>query len=156
MITQIIEGMDGISHYEFSWYPGRAQNVDDDRDTIVERFHEDIIDQRWHQVKGMMKRKVIGTRGTTQTQNQACCSRQNDMTRKIAVGLAHRRKLFREEGPGSTVKIEHDNGIKIYRDRSRRLISFFNEYIPWQDFELVQNGTVKEGVLAYVARCEVE
>ena len=31
-----------------------------------------------------------------------------------------------------------------------------NEYIPWQDFEVVQNGTIKEGVLAYVARCEVE
>ena len=46
--------------------------------------------------------------------------------------------------------------IKIYRDISRRLISFFNKYIPWQDFEVVQNGTVKEGVLAYVARCEVE
>ena len=46
--------------------------------------------------------------------------------------------------------------IKIYRDRSRRLISFFNEYIPWQDFEVVQNGTVQEGVLACVARCEVE
>ena len=36
--------------------------------------------------------------------------------------------------------------IKIYRDRSRRLISFFNEYIPWQDFEVVQNWTVKEKV----------
>ena len=46
--------------------------------------------------------------------------------------------------------------IKIYRDRSRHLISFFNEYIPWQDFEVVQNGTVKERVLARVARCEVE
>ena len=46
--------------------------------------------------------------------------------------------------------------IKIYRDRSRRWISFFNEYIPCQDFEVVQNGTVKEGVLACVARCEVE
>ena len=46
--------------------------------------------------------------------------------------------------------------IKIYRDRSRRLISFFNEYIPSQDFEVVQNGTLKEGVLACVARCEVE
>ena len=32
----------------------------------------------------------------------------------------------------------------------------FNEYIPWQDFEVVQNGKVKEGVLACVARCEVE
>ena len=46
--------------------------------------------------------------------------------------------------------------IKIYRDRSRSLISFFNEYIPWQDLEVVQNGTVKERVLACVARCEVE
>ena len=46
--------------------------------------------------------------------------------------------------------------IKIYRDRSRRLIRFFNKYIPSQDFEVVQNGTVKERVLACVARCEVE
>ena len=36
--------------------------------------------------------------------------------------------------------------IKIYRDRSRRLISFFNKYIPWQDFEVVQYGIVKERV----------
>ena len=42
--------------------------------------------------------------------------------------------------------------IKIYRDRSRRLISFSNEYIPWQDFEVIQNGTVKEKVLACVAK----
>ena len=47
-------------------------------------------------------------------------------------------------------------GIKIYKDRSRRLIRFFNEYIPWQDFEVVQNETVKEGVLACIARCKVE
>ena len=38
--------------------------------------------------------------------------------------------------------------IKIYRDRSRRLIRFFNEYIPCQDFEVVKNETVKERVLA--------
>ena len=47
-------------------------------------------------------------------------------------------------------------GIKIYRDRSRRLIRFFNEYIPLQDFEVVQNGPVKEGVLACIARYKVE
>ena len=47
-------------------------------------------------------------------------------------------------------------GIKIYRDRSRCLIRFFNEYISWQDFEGVQNGSVKEGVLAWVVRCEIE
>ena len=28
-----------------SWYPGRAQNADDDHDTIVMRFHEDVIDR---------------------------------------------------------------------------------------------------------------
>ena len=37
--------------------------------------------------------------------------------------------------------------MKIYRDRSRRLIRFFNEYIPWQDFEVVQNGIVKQEFL---------
>ena len=59
--------MDGSSHHEFNRYPGRAQNVDDDHDTFVERFHEDVINQQQHQVKGMMKRKVIGTMGRTQT-----------------------------------------------------------------------------------------
>ena len=44
-------------------------------------------------LKGMMKRKVIGTMGTTQTRNQFCCSRKNDMMRKIDVRLAHRRNL---------------------------------------------------------------
>ncbi len=76
MITQIIKGKDGISHHEFNWYPGWAQNVDD-HDTFVARVHEDVSNRRWHQVKGMMMRKVIGTKGTTQTQNQVCCSRDN-------------------------------------------------------------------------------
>ena len=61
--------------------------------TFVERLHEEAIEQRWHQVKGMMKRKVIGTMGTTQTWNQVCCSRRNDTTRKTDVRLAHRRNL---------------------------------------------------------------
>ena len=65
MIKQIIEGKDGISHHEFKIYLGRAQNVDDDHDTFVERFHEDVINQRRHQVKGMMKQTVIGTMGRT-------------------------------------------------------------------------------------------
>ena len=43
------------------------QNVDGDHDTFVERFHEDGIDPRSHQVKRMMKQEVIGTIGTTQT-----------------------------------------------------------------------------------------
>ena len=41
------------------------QNVDDDHNTFVERFHEDVINQRRHQAKGMMKRRVIGTKGTS-------------------------------------------------------------------------------------------
>ena len=43
------------------------QNVDGDHDTFVERFHEDVIDPRSHQVKRIMKQEVIGTIGTTQT-----------------------------------------------------------------------------------------
>ena len=83
---------------------GRSQIVDNDHDKFVERFQEDVINQRPHQVKGMMKRKVIGTMGMTQTQNQACCSRQNDMMRKIDISLAHHRQfVLQEEGPGSTI-----------------------------------------------------
>ena len=93
MVTQIIEGKDGISHHEFNWYPGRAHKVNDDHDAFVERFHEDVINQWRHQVKGIMKRKVIGTMGRTQTWNQACCSRRTDMTRKIDVSLAHHQML---------------------------------------------------------------
>ena len=61
MIIQFIKGKDGISH--------------DDHDTIVERFHADVVNQRRHQVKGMMKQEVIGTTVTTQTRTQACCLR---------------------------------------------------------------------------------
>ena len=46
MITQSSRGKDGISHDEFDLYPVRAQNVDDEHDTFVERFHEVIIDRR--------------------------------------------------------------------------------------------------------------
>ena len=56
-----IEGKADISHHEFNWYHGRAQNADDDHDTIVDRFHEDVINQRRHQVKVMMKQEVNGT-----------------------------------------------------------------------------------------------
>ena len=75
MIRQIIEGKDGISHQELDIYLGRARDVDNDHDTVVERFHEDIIAHRRHQAKGRMERKVIETTDTTQTRNQACCSR---------------------------------------------------------------------------------
>ena len=44
-------------------------------------------------------------------------------------------------------------GIKIYRDRSRRLIGLSQStYLD----EVVKNGSVKERVLACVTRCEVE
>ena len=85
-------GKDGNSYHEFDCYCGIAQKVDNDHDTFVERLPEDVIDPRSHQVKRMMKQEVIGTIGTTQTRNQACCSRRNDMTRKIDVSLARRRK----------------------------------------------------------------
>ena len=73
------------------------QNVDGDHDSFVERFHEDVIDPRSQQVKRMMKQEVIGTIGTTQTRNQACCSRRNGMTMRIDVRLVHRRKLVLRE-----------------------------------------------------------
>ena len=61
--------------------------------------------------------KVIGTMGTTQTRNQACCSRTNDMTRKIDYKISSSSKIvLREEEPGSTVKIWHDKDIA---DQSR-------------------------------------
>ena len=72
MIIQITEGKDGISHHEFNRYPGRAHNAHDDHDTFVARVHEDVIDRRRHQVRGIMKQKVIGTKGRRQTRNQAC------------------------------------------------------------------------------------
>ena len=59
----------------------------------------------------MIERKVIDTTDTIQTRNQACCSRRNDMMRKINVSLARCRKLLREEGPGSTVKNLLDKDI---------------------------------------------
>ena len=65
-------------------------------DTFVERFHEDVIDPRSHQVKRMMKQEVIGTTVMTQTRTQACCLRWKGMTRKIDVSLAHRWKWCSE------------------------------------------------------------
>ena len=44
-------------------------------------------------------------------------------------------------------------GIKIYRDRSRRLIGL--SQITYLD-KVFKNGLIKERVLACVARCEVE
>ena len=45
-------------------------------------------------------------------------------------------------------------GIKIHRDRSRRLMILSKDSTPWHDFERVQNKISKEGVLGCVTRCE--
>ena len=42
---------------------------------FVERLHEEVIEQRLHQVKGLMQQKIIGATDTTQTRGQVCCSR---------------------------------------------------------------------------------
>ena len=42
---------------------------------FVERLHEEAIEQRLHQAKGLMQQKIIGTTDTTPIRNQACCSR---------------------------------------------------------------------------------
>ena len=47
-------------------------------------------------------------------------------------------------------------GIKIYRDRSRRLTGLSQSTYLDKVFEEVQNRSVKERVLACVTRCEVE
>ena len=47
-------------------------------------------------------------------------------------------------------------GIKIYRDRSRRLIGLSQSTYLDKVFEEVQNGSSKERVPACVTRCEVE
>ena len=44
--------------------------------------------------------------------------------------------------------------IKIYRDRSIHLISFFfNEYIPWQDFEIVQKWNSQRKSSCLCCKC---
>src|SRR5215216_5302562 len=47
-------------------------------------------------------------------------------------------------------------GIKIYRDRSRRLIGLSQSTYHDKVLKEIQNGSVKERVLACVTRCEVE
>ena len=60
----------------------------------------------------MMKEKVIGTMGTTQTRNQVCCSRRNYMMRKIDVRLAHRQKFCSvKKDRVAQLKSLHDNDI---------------------------------------------
>ena len=39
---------------------------------FVERLHEEAIEQRLHQAKGLMKQKIIGTTNMTPIRNQAC------------------------------------------------------------------------------------
>ena len=47
-------------------------------------------------------------------------------------------------------------GIKIYRDRSRRLIGLSQSTYLDKVLNKFKMGPVEEGVLACVARCEVE
>ena len=54
-----------------------------------------------------------------------------------------------------TCKATYILGIKIYRDRSRRLIGL-SQSTYRQNFEKVQNGSGKERILACATRCEVE
>ena len=63
------------------------------RTNFVEWLHEEVIEQRLHQAKGLMQQKIIGTMDMTSTQHQACCLRRNDMTRKIDIRLAHCQNL---------------------------------------------------------------
>ena len=62
-------------------------------DTIVERFHEGVIDRRWQQVKGMMKRKVIETTSTIQTWNQRLLFKAKWYAEDDRRKLSYHRKL---------------------------------------------------------------
>ena len=46
--------------------------------------------------------------------------------------------------------------IMFYRDRSRRLIRISTSTYLNKILKGFQNGSVKEGVLAYITRCKVE
>ena len=68
----------------------------------------------------------------------------------------HKRVFERSVSKKDLGEAAYILSIKIYRDRSRCLISFSMSTYLDKFFEVVQNGTVKERVLACAARCEVE
>ena len=68
----------------------------------------------------------------------------------------HKGEFDRSFSKKDLGKAAYTLSIKIYIDRSRRLISFSMSTYLDKFFEAIQNGTVKERVLACVARCEVE
>ena len=67
---------------------GRAQNVDDDHDTFVEKFHEDVIDQRRHQAKEWGSERLSKPQIRLLAQNRYCPSRQLIMMLKIRCKLS--------------------------------------------------------------------
>ena len=106
MITQIIEGKDGISHQEFNWYPWGARNVDDDHDNFCRevswRCNRSAMtsSQRNDEAKGYW------------TQGYDTNSKPSSLFKEKWYDEEDRRKLsslskvvLREKGPGSTVKI---------------------------------------------------
>ena len=68
----------------------------------------------------------------------------------------HKGKFERRFSKKDLSEAAYILGIKIYRDRSRRLIRFsMSKYLD-KIFERFQNGSVKEGVRACITRCKVE
>ena len=78
---------------------------------FVESLHENAIDQRWHQVKGMMKRKVIGTMGTTQYSKSSLLFKEKWYNEEDRRKISSPSKFVLREEPDSTVKKLHDNDI---------------------------------------------
>ena len=66
---------------------GEVKNVDDDHDTFIERFQEDVIDQRRHHTKGMVKQKVTITIDKMPSQNSELSLKTNNMMRKVRCKL---------------------------------------------------------------------
>ena len=66
-------------------------------------------------------------------------------------GYLNKKFLMKDIGEAAYIL-----GIKIYRDRSRRLIRLSMSTYLDKILKEFKNGPVKEGVLACIVRCEVE
>ena len=74
-------------------------------------FQEDVIDRRWHQVKGMMKAKGYWNHGYGTHSKSSFLFKEKWYDEEDRRKISSLSKFVRWEGPGSTVKIQHDNDV---------------------------------------------
>ena len=104
MITQIIEGPGWYFSSGFNWFPIRAQNVDDDHDTIVERFHDDVFDQWWHQSNEWWSERLLEPWVCHKLEAKLADQGQMIWRGRSIVRLAHRRNLCSGKDPVAQLK----------------------------------------------------